>query len=129
MDLLEYISKQNKNYTVDMIDVNEKAVNLVKKSLLKNKIDNANVFISDVYENIKNKYDMIITNPPIHAGKTKVYEIIRGASNYLNENGELWIVIRKDQGAKTLIKDMSDIYNFEIVKRDNGFYILRANKI
>ena len=32
-----YISKQNKNYTVDMIDVNEKAVNLVKKSLLKNK--------------------------------------------------------------------------------------------
>ena len=79
--------------------------------------------------NIKNKYDMIITNPPIHAGKTKVYEIIRGASNYLNENGELWIVIRKDQGAKSLIKDMSDIYNFEIVKRDNGFYILRANKI
>ena len=59
----------------------------------------------------------------------KVYEIIRGASNYLNEKGELWIVIRKDQGAKSLIKDMSDIYNFEIVKRDNGFYILRANKI
>lgn len=56
-----------------MIDVNEKAVNLVKKSLLKNKIDNANVFISDVYENVKNKYDMIITNPPIHAGKTKMY--------------------------------------------------------
>ena len=112
-----------------MIDVNEKAVNLVKKSLLKNKIDNATVFISDVYENIKNKYDMIITNPPIHAGKTKVYEIIRGASNYLNENGELWIVIRKNQGAKSLMKDMSDIYNFEIVKRDNGFYILRANKI
>ena len=112
-----------------MIDVNEKAVNLVKKSFLKNKMDNANVFISDVYENIKNKYDMIITNPPIHSGKTKVYEIIRGASNYLNEKGELWIVIRKDQGAKSLMKDMSDIYNFEIVKRDNGFYILRANKI
>ena len=36
--------------------------------------------------------------------------------NYLKENGELWIVIRKDQGAKSLIKDMSDIYNFEIVK-------------
>ena len=71
---------------------------------------------------------MIITNPPIHAGKTKVYEIIRGASNYLNEKGELWIVIRKDQGAKSLIKDMSDIYNFEIVKRDNGFYILKAKK-
>ena len=124
-----YISKQNQSYSVDMIDVNEKVINLVKKSLLKNKIDNARVFISDVYENIKNKYDMIITNPPIHAGKTKVYEIIRGASNYLNEKGELWIVIRKDQGAKSLMKDMSDIYNFEIVKRDNGFYILRAKKV
>ena len=27
------------------------------------------------------------------------------------------------------MKDMSDIYNFEIVIRDNGFYILKAKKV
>ena len=69
---------------------------------------------------------MIITNPPIHAGKAKVYEIIKGAANHLNENGELWIVMRKDQGAKSLIKDMSDIYRFEIITKDKGFYIIKG---
>ena len=36
------------------------------------------------------------------------------------------MVIRKDQGAKSLIKDMTEL-NFEIIKRDNGFYILKSN--
>lgn len=121
-----YIAKQSLNYTVDMIDINEKVVSLTNKSIKLNNLDNAKVFVSNIYENINSKYDMIITNPPIHAGKKVVYEIIRKADNYLNKNGELWIVIRKDQGAKSLIKDMSDIYDFEIIKRDNGFYILFA---
>lgn len=124
-----YIAKQNDNYIVDMIDVNEKVIKLVKKAFIKNKINNGNVFISDAYKNVKNKYDMIITNPPIHAGKKKVYEIIKNSKDYLNDDGELWIVIRKDQGAKSLIKDMNNIYNFEIIKKNNGFYVLKAKKI
>ncbi len=123
-----YIAKQSDSYTVDMIDVNEKAVTLTDKSIKLNSLSNAKSFVSNVYENVHTKYDMILTNPPIHAGKKVVYEIIRDGYNYLNEKGELWIVIRKDQGAKSLIKDMSDIYNFEIIKRDNGFYILKAIK-
>lgn len=121
-----YIAKQSLSYTVDMIDVNEKAVNLTNKSIKLNNLKNTKAFASNIYENVNSKYDMIITNPPIHAGKKVVYEIIRKAANYLNNNGELWIVIRKDQGAKSLIKDMSEIYDFEIIKRDNGFYILFA---
>ena len=122
-----YISLLNSNYTVDMIDVNERAIHLTKMRLKLSKIDNANVFKSDAYENITNKYDMIITNPPIHAGKSKVYEIISGAKEHLNKNGTLWIVIRKDQGAKSLIKDFSNIYNFEIITKDKGFYIIKVN--
>lgn len=123
-----YISKFSNNNIVDMIDINENAINLVKKSLVKNKLENAHVYISDAYENVHNKYDVIITNPPIHAGKKKVYEIIKNANNYLNNDGELWVVIRKDQGAKSLIKDMENIYECEIIKRDNGFYVLLFKK-
>ena len=122
-----YISLLNSSYTVDMIDVNERAIHLTKMGLKLNKIDNANVFISNVYSNIKSKYDCIITNPPIHAGKKVVYEIIEGAKDYLNKNGELWIVIRKDQGAKSLINDFNNIYNFEIITKDKGFYIIKGN--
>ena len=124
-----YIAKQSNSYTVDMIDVNEKAVTLTNKSIKLNNLNNINAYVSNVYENVTKQYDMILTNPPIHAGKKVVYEIVRGAYNLLNNNGELWIVIRKDQGAKSLIKDMSDIYDFEIMKRDNGFYILCAHPI
>ncbi|MBP3634890.1 MAG: class I SAM-dependent methyltransferase [Bacilli bacterium] len=124
-----YIAKQSENYSVDMIDINEKAVNLTNKGIKLNRLNNAKSFISNVYENIDSKYDMIITNPPIHAGKKVIYDIISSAKKYLNNNGEIWLVIRKDQGAKSLIKDMSDIYNIDIIKKDNGFYILQAKPI
>ena len=124
-----YVALQNKNYNVDMIDVNERALHLCNISKKENNLDNINIFKSDAYENIKDKYDLIITNPPIHAGKKKVYEIINDAKNYLNNNGELLIVIRKDQGAKSLIKDFSDIYNFEIITKDKGFYIIKGKNL
>ena len=122
-----YIAKQSSNNKVDMIDINVNAVKLTNMGIRENKLNNATAFVSDIYDKINKKYDMIITNPPIHAGKKVVYNIIRYAKNYLNDNGELWIVIRKDQGAKSLIKDMSDIYNFNIIKKDNGFYILKTS--
>lgn len=121
-----YIAKSNNNFAVDMIDVNDRAINLVNKAKKINNLDNINVFRSNVYENINKKYDMIITNPPIHAGKQVVYDIIGNAYKHLNKYGELWIVIRKDQGAKSLVKDFSDIYNFKVIKKDKGFYILKS---
>lgn len=121
-----FLSKCAYNNIVDMIDVNEKAIKLTKMGIKYNNLSNANAFISDKYENIKNKYDAILINPPIHAGKNTVYEIIENANNYLNDNGEVWIVMRKDQGAKSMMKDMKHIYDFEIIKKDNGFYILKS---
>ena len=124
-----YIALQNKNYTVDMIDVNERAIHLCNMSKKENKLDNINIFKSDIYENVNKKYDMIITNPPIHAGKTKVYEILENAKDYLNENGRIWVVIRKDQGAKSMIKDFENTYNYEIITKDKGFYIIKFDII
>ena len=121
-----FIAKYSKDYTVDMIDINEKAIELSKKGIEYNKLSNVHAFQSNTYENVKNKYDAILINPPIHAGKKVVYNIIEDAIHHLNTNGEVWVVIRKDQGAKSLMKDMEHLYNFEIVKRDNGFYIIKS---
>lgn len=112
---------------VDMVDVNNRAINLTKIGLKKNHIK-ANVYNSDIYSNVTGKYDMIITNPPIHAGKVKIYEIVRGSIDHLNDNGELWLVIRKDQGAKSLISDNSDVLNFEIIDKIKGFWIIKGIK-
>ena len=123
-----YLKKLNSDFTVDMCDINKRAVDITNKGLKKNNlVDNA--FVSDAYSNIESKYDCIISNPPIHAGKEKVYEIIRGASTHLTASGELWIVMRKDQGALSMMNDNKDLYNFEIITKDKGFLIIKARVI
>ena len=87
---------------VTMCDINKRALHLAEKNCLENNVE-AKVIESNVYENITNIYDLIITNPPIRAGKEIVYKILDGARDRLKAKGELWFVIRKDQGDKSTI--------------------------
>ena len=119
-----FISKV-KNICVDMIDINLRSIDLSKKNSELNKV-NTNVFYSNIYENIDKKYDFIISNPPIRVGNEILYKILFGAKNYLKDNGELWIVINKDQGAKTVMKNLEKEYTVELVEKNKGFYIIKA---
>lgn len=117
--------KKNNDCIVDMIDINKRSLDLANKNALKNNVE-VNIFQSDIYSNITEKYNFIITNPPIRVGKKILYEILMNAKNHLVNNGELWLVINKDQGAKSLVKDLSEMYNVDIVEKNKGFYIIRA---
>ena len=121
-----YINKITKA-NVDMIDINKRALALAKRNAKLNDV-NVNVFESNIYENINEKYNFIITNPPIRVGKKLLYEILFDAENHLKENGELWLVINKNQGAKTLAKDLEQTYDVTIVTKNKGFYIICAKK-
>ncbi len=112
---------------VDMVDVNLRALHLAKRNCDLNNIDNVNVFESNCYENVKDKYAVIITNPPIRAGKKIVYEIVMGAREYLEEGGCLFLVIRKEQGAKSLIRDLGDIYKVDILNKKSGYYAVKCS--
>lgn len=119
-----YIAKKT-NQKVDMVDINERALNLSKKNA---KLNNAsvNIFKTDIYSNIDKKYDYIITNPPIRVGKKILYEILFQSLNHLKENGKLFLVINKNQGAKTLLKDLNEKYCAYIINKNKGFYIIEA---
>lgn len=110
---------------VDMIDVNLRSLNLAKKNALLNKV-NVNIFESYIYKNITKKYNYIISNPPIRVGKKVLYEILFGAKEHLKSNGELWIVINKDQGAKSIARDLEKEYDVKVVNKNKGFYIICA---
>ena len=109
--------KSNTNSNVDMIDINERALNLARSNASINKVD-ANIFESNVYSNITKKYDYIITNPPIRVGKKILYEILIGAKEHLKENGHLIFVINKDQGAKSTMKDMQEYYSVNLLEKN-----------
>ena len=119
------IIKSNCKCNVDMIDINSRAINLSIKNAKLNRVE-ANIFLSDIYSNIDKKYDFIITNPPIRVGKKILYEILFGAKDYLKENGSLYLVINKDQGAKSLKKDLEECYNVTTLKKNKGFYVFKC---
>ena len=114
---------------VDMIDVNKRAVHLTKRNIKKYKDFKGSAFISDAYENINDKYDIVITNPPIRVGKTKLLEILNGAFDNMNENGILYFVIRKDQGALSIKKILEETKNVEIINKDKGYFIFRVKNL
>ena len=122
-----YLAKKI-NLEVDMVDINERAINLAKENILQNNIENAKAFLSDIYSSVDNQYNYIITNPPIRAGKDVVRKFLIGAKDYLVNTGELWFVMRKDHGVKSMLKELEEFYNTEIIERDKGFYIITCTK-
>ena len=113
------------NLDVDMIDVNKRAVHLAVMNLKENDVS-ARAFYSNVYENVDKKYDIIVTNPPIRAGKDIVYKILFGARDYLVLGGALYFVINKDQGAKSVIKDLSAVASVTVLKKNKGFFVIKC---
>jgi len=117
-----------KDSVVDMVDINPRAVELTKLNSQENKVE-VNSFVSDLYSNITSRYDSIVTNPPIRTGKENIYKIFTEAYDYLEENGNLFVVIRKQQGAKTTIVKLKEIFgNCTILNKNKGYYILKSQK-
>ena len=113
------------NKHVDMFDINKRAIHLCKMNIDINKVD-ATVNESNIYENVLNNYDLIITNPPIRVGKDILMEFLKGGLERLNKDGELWFVISKDQGAKSVKKELDKICTCEIIDKSKGFWVILA---
>ncbi len=108
-----------------MSDINKRALHLAESNITKNKVK-GQVVESDTYDNITGTFDLIVTNPPIRAGKKQVYKILDDASKHLKKDGELWLVIRKEQGAKSTIEHLKERYQVNIMEKSKGFYIIMA---
>lgn len=118
---------QNTNAEVHMIDINRRSLELARKNVDLNHV-NVHLYESDIYSNVNTKFNHIISNPPIRVGKKILYEILFKAKDYLLDNGKLWIVVNKDQGAKSIVRDLEKEYKVQIIDKNKGFYIICAIK-
>ena len=120
---------QRPELDVTMVDVNKRALQLARDNCIANHLDGVKIKESNVYENVDGTFDLIVTNPPIRAGKKVVHGILKGAKDHLNPNGRLVVVIQKKQGAPSAQKLMEEVYgNCTILKRDKGYYILESKR-
>ncbi len=122
------LKKLNSTISVDMVDVNERAIDLTKLNAQNNGVE-VNSFYSHIYQNVTDTYNVILTNPPIRAGKEVVTEILVKSYEHLVVGGTIWVVIQKKQGAPSAKKKLEEIFgNCTVVKKDKGYYILMSQK-
>jgi 16S rRNA (guanine1207-N2)-methyltransferase len=115
-----------------MVDINERAVELARRNSERNGIRNAEAIQSDLLaaaEVRQRRFDAVLTNPPIRAGKETVHRIFTDAYEVLKPGGSLWVVIQKKQGAPSAFAKLETIYaDVQEVNRDKGYKIFRANR-
>jgi len=114
-----------------MIDINERAVALTKRNAKLNKVNNVVVVKSDGFRALPEdlKFDAIITNPPIHAGKQVLIRLIHEAFEWLKFGGTFWFVARTQHGAKTLQRIAKEVFgNAECVDIHGGYRVIAAVK-
>ena len=113
---------------IDMVDINPRAVELTEINAKNNHV-NVTSFVSDKFENVDSSYTSIICNPPIRTGKENIFQIYKEAFDHLENGGSLYIVIRKQQGAKSTFNYLNEIYDdVELMAKDKGYHIICATK-
>lgn len=112
-----------------MADVNLRAMELSRKNAEANKAS-VTCLESDGMAALKDRrFDAVVTNPPIRAGKQVIYQMFADAAACLNPGGALYLVIRKQQGAESCVKYLKTIFqNVEKLDRSAGFWVLKASE-
>lgn len=117
------------NATFDLCDISPLAIDLCKINVKNNCKKCENIFVSDMWQNVDKTYDVIVSNPPIKTGKKVLMEFLDGLNNHLKDGGKVVIVIKKNLGADSTKKYLTNIFNnCEVLERNKGYYILQSIK-
>ena len=115
---------------VTMLDINERAVCLARENAEANGVTNVEAMRSDLYEAVDGqRFDAILSNPPIRAGKVVVHRILTEAMLHLVPGGALWIVIQNKQGAPSARAKLEETFGegaVEEIGKDKGYRVFRA---
>lgn len=116
------------NCLITFIDITERACKYTMENCRINSINNCTIIQSDGIK-IKDKFDLITLNPPIHAGKEVTYRLCQEAFNSLNDNGCFYLVIHKKHGAKSMLEYLKTLTtNVTIEYKKKGLYVIKLVK-
>ena len=120
----------NSRLRVIMTDVNSRAVDLARRNVEINKVNNAEVLCGYLYEPVKDLiFNCVLSNPPVSAGMETVKAIITGAPKVMASEATFQMVIRSKIGAKTLPSVFNEAFgNCAVLARESGYRVLIAEK-
>lgn len=123
------IKKAYSQCTVVLSDVNERALSISQENARRNSVS-VEIIASDVFAGLKGRmFDTIITNPPHHAGRELVYQLIEEAPLYLKRTGLLQLVAKHQKGGAMLEKKMQEVFgNVSVLVKKGGFRVYCSKK-
>lgn len=115
---------------VTLVEVNERAAALAQQNIEVAGAGNATVLTGPAPEVLDDRqFDAIISNPPLHVGRSAVDTIIREASQRLRPGGSLWLVVPTKKGARGFLSLMTELFaQAETVDVTGGFRVLMARQ-
>ncbi|EAT11456.1 class I SAM-dependent methyltransferase [Bermanella marisrubri] len=126
-----YVQQHREVDEIDMLDDDLLAVKSAQRTIEKNSIPYAEAFASNGFDEVEDRYNWIISNPPFHQGVKTHYEVteqfLAKAKDHLKLSGKLLIVANEFLSYEVILK-----YHFKMVKevaRENGFKVLQCEGI
>lgn len=114
---------------VTFSDVNRRALDLAEKNARANQVSYARYVHSDGWARLDGPFDIVVTNPPIRAGKAVVRSFFRGAREHLAPGGRLYVVMRTKQGAPSATAFLTELFGHcDILQREGGYRVLRCEQ-
>ena len=122
------IKRFNSDANITLVDVNSRAIELANINASNNKTLVETYLCKDI-NTLNTLFDSIILNPPIRAGKVVVYDLYLKAYDVLKEEGSLYIVIQKKQGANSSINKLKELYKqVAVLDKSGGYLVIQAVK-
>lgn len=115
---------------VTMVDINERACALARENARINRAEQVEIICGDAVELLgERRFDTILTNPPISAGRQAVLRLFDDAAARLNPGGTFWMVAATRKGAKTLARLLAERFaRVEQVRLGGGFRVYAAEE-
>ena len=113
--------------TVWAVDVNERALDLVRRNADRLGLGNVRAALpDDVPDGLT--FDLCWSNPPIRVGKQALHDLLNRWLPRLAEGAEAWLVVQKNLGSDSLARWITDTLGLPVEREasSNGFRVLRV---
>jgi 16S rRNA (guanine1207-N2)-methyltransferase len=115
---------------VVMTDINRRAILLARGNVRRNEILNVEVRSGPIFRPVATeRFDLIVSNPPYHAGRETILEILREAPRHLSDRGRLLLVGKGSQGIHYYQRWLAEKWGADSVRvrlRGSGYRVLEA---
>jgi 16S rRNA (guanine1207-N2)-methyltransferase len=125
------LALESPHATVWAVDVNERALDLVRANAKKLSIPNINAVLpADVPEDTT--FMSIWSNPPIRVGKDELHSILETWVPRLELDADAWLVVQRNLGSDSLHRWMESTFagsfTFTRAATSKGYRLLRARR-